>query len=229
MPSVYFTPATLAFLSELAQNNRREWFEDNKARYEEHVRIPALAFIEDMAPVLNAFAPRFLAIPKKVGGSLMRVHRDTRFGRDKTPYKTNIGIQFRHDAGKDVHAPGYYLHVEADSFFLGVGIWRPDAQALGMIRERIVAKPQQWLAARDDTGFRRHYTLSGESLQNPPRGYAKDHPQLEDLKRKDFIAIKTLSRKDVLSPKLPAAMAAHFAKTTPFMRFLCGALGVGFD
>jgi uncharacterized protein (TIGR02453 family) len=229
MPNSYFTPATLKFLTELAENNRRDWFEDNKARYEEQVRAPALAFIADMAPELQAFAPRFLALPKKMGGSLMRVHRDTRFGRDKSPYKTNIGIHFRHDAGKDVHAPGYYLHIEPGSFFLGVGIWHPDADALGMIRDRLVEKPKQWLSARDDTGFRRAYSLSGESLQNPPRGFAKDHPLLEDLKRKDFIAIRELKRKEVLSPTLPSDVAEHFAAATPFMRFLCGAMGVGFD
>lgn len=229
MPNAYFTPATLKFLQELEQNNRRDWFEDNRARYEEQVRGPALAFIGDMAPELAAFAPRFLALPKKVGGSLMRVHRDTRFGRDKTPYKTNIGIHFRHDAGKDVHAPGYYLHIAPDGCFLGVGIWRPDAEALGRIRERLVEKPQQWLDARDADAFRGAYALSGDALQNPPRGYAKDHPLLEDLKRKDFIAIRELKKKEVLSSTLPADAAGHFAAATPFMRFLCAALGVGFD
>jgi len=132
--SRYFSKATFSFLGELSRNNNREWFHDNKQRYEEAVRGPALAFIEDIAPELQLIAPRFLAVPKKVGGSLMRVHRDIRFGKDKTPYKTNIGIQFRHEAGKDVHAPGYYLHIAPQECFFGAGIWRPDSTALGQIR-----------------------------------------------------------------------------------------------
>ena len=80
--------------------------------------------------------------------------RDTRFAKDKTPYKTNIGIHFRHDAGKDVHAPGYYLHIEPDEFFLGAGIWRPDSATLGKIRDRINDKGDQWLLQGSSTPAR---------------------------------------------------------------------------
>jgi len=92
MSNTYFTQATLDFLQQLKNNNDREWFQANKQRYEEHIRTPALTLIEDIAPTLQLIAPRFRAIPKKTGGSLMRVQRDTRFAKDKTPYKTNIGI-----------------------------------------------------------------------------------------------------------------------------------------
>ena len=108
-----FSAATFSFLEELAAHNNRAWFEANKSRYESVVREPALQFIAAMAPLLAEFAPHFRAEPRRVGGSLMRVHRDTRFSRDKSPYKTNIGIQFRHALGKDVHAPGFYLHVSS--------------------------------------------------------------------------------------------------------------------
>lgn len=225
----YFTQATFDFLATLSRNNNREWFNDNKPRYEEHVRGPALAFIEDIAPELQLIAPRFLAVPKKVGGSLMRVHRDTRFGKDKTPYKTNIGIHFRHEAGKDVHAPGYYLHIAPQECFLGAGIWRPDSTALGQIREAIRDKGEKWQAARDDTDFAQHFALGGESLKNAPRGYAKDHPLLEDLKRKDFIAIEHFDRDQVLSDDFLQDTVAHFDYASRYMQFLCGALGVRFD
>ena len=227
--SPYFSNATFKFLSELSRNNERDWFNDNKHRYEEHVRGPALAFIEDIAPELQLIAPRFRAIPKKVGGSLMRVYRDTRFGKDKTPYKTNIGIQFRHEAGKDVHAPGYYLHIAPQECFFGVGIWRPDSTALGQIREAIRDKGDKWLAARDDSKFAQHFALSGESLKNAPRGFAKDHPLLEDLKRKDFIAIEHFDRQQVVNGDFLHETVKHFAYATRYMQFLCGALGVRFD
>lgn len=229
MTQQYFNQATLDFLKQLSANNNRDWFHDHKSHYEDRVRTPALRFIEDIAPALQMISPRFQALPKKVGGSLMRVYRDTRFGKDKTPYKTNIGIQFRHDAGKDVHAPGYYLHIEDGNFFFGVGIWRPDARALGKIRDAIVEKPDKWLAARDDPDFINRYTLSGESLKNGPRGYAKDHPLLDDLKQKDFIGICEVNKKIMLSKDLLATSIDHFERGTPFMRFLCQALEVGFD
>ena len=227
--TTYFSKATFDFLTELSHNNHRDWFNDNKSRYEADVRGPALAFIEDIAPELQLIAPRFLAVPKKVGGSLMRVYRDTRFGKDKTPYKNNIGFQFRHEAGKDVHAPGYYLHIAPQECFLGAGIWRPDSTALGQIREAIRDKSKKWLAARDDTSFAQHFTLGGESLKNAPRGYAKDHPLLEDLKRKDFIAIEQFDRDQVLSANFLHDTVAHFDYASRYMQFLCGALEVRFD
>ena len=147
MSNPYFTTQGMSFLSELDANNNREWFHENKLRYENLIRTPALKFIEDMENDLAHLSPHFLAVSKKVGGSLMRVHRDVRFGRDKSPYKTNIGIQFRHEMGRDVHAPGFYLHVEPGDCFLGVGIWRPDATALGKIRDSIIESDNQWLDA----------------------------------------------------------------------------------
>ena len=116
-----FGSDTINFLKQLAENNNRDWFAENKSRYERCVVDPAFQFISSMGNELDSLSSHFEAVPKKQGGSLMRVYRDTRFGKDKTPYKTNIGIQFRHEAGKDVHAPGYYMHIEPDNVFVGVG------------------------------------------------------------------------------------------------------------
>jgi uncharacterized protein (TIGR02453 family) len=221
-----FSAATFSFLEELAAHNNRAWFEANKSRYESVVREPALQFIAAMAPLLAEFAPHFRAEPRRVGGSLMRVHRDTRFSRDKSPYKTNIGIQFRHALGKDVHAPGFYLHVSGDECFLGAGCWHPEADALGRIRDLVAAHPKRWFMARDERTFGVHWTLAGESLTRPPRGYAVDHPALEDLKRKDFIALAPLSFDDVIVPGLVNLAAGRFAGASPLMKFLCKALAV---
>jgi uncharacterized protein (TIGR02453 family) len=190
------------------------------------VREPALEFIGAMSPYLIEFAPNFRADPRKVGGSLMRVFRDTRFSRDKTPYKTNIGIQFRHALGKDVHAPGFYLHIANDECFFGAGCWHPDPDALGKIRDRIAEDPQRWFAVRDHKKLQSAWTLSGDALSRPPRGYAADHPAIDDLKRKDFIALATLTTKDVIGPNLVKRAAAKFATAAPFMAFLCNAVGV---
>ncbi|MDZ4253339.1 MAG: DUF2461 domain-containing protein [Sulfuritalea sp.] len=221
-----FSKATLGFLDELAANNERAWFEENKPRYEALVREPALEFIAAMAPPLAKFAPHFRAEPRKMGGSLMRVFRDTRFARDKSPYKTNIGIQLRHELGKDVHAPGFYLHIATDECFFGAGCWHPEADALGHIRDLIAAQPKRWFAARDDRKFTAHWALAGDSLTRPPRGYAADHAAIEDLKRKDFIGLAALSFAEATGPGLVKLATERFAAAAPLMKFLCEAQGV---
>ena len=224
MASCYFTPQTMTFLRKLAQHNERDWFERNKQVYEETVRTPALQFITDMADDLALLSPHFLAQAKKVGGSLMRVHRDVRFGRDKRPYKTNIGIQFRHERGKDVHAPGFYVHIEPGECFVGVGIWRPDALALGKVRDVIAEQGEKWRAAVNTRQFKKHFSLAGESLSRPPRGYPKDHPLLDDLRRKDFIALSYLADADVTSPRFKKQVLDRFKAADDFMQFLCSAV-----
>jgi uncharacterized protein (TIGR02453 family) len=223
-----FTKATFDFLDQLAANNNKAWFETNKARYEELVREPALDFIEAMDSVLKTFAPNFRAEPKKMGGSLMRVYRDTRFSRDKTPYKANIGIQFRHALGKDIHAPGFYVHVATDECFFAAGCWHPEADVLWKLREHIAQKPEKWFAARDDKRFVSQWELWGDRLTRPPRGYAADHPAIEDIKRKDFVAIASLSSREATGAGLVKLAGKRFAEATPFMRFLCEALDVAY-
>ena len=228
MTDRYFTKQTFTFLEALTKNNEREWFEAHQQDYEDFVRAPALNFVSDMSDEMPAISRHFLAQPKKVGGSLMRIYRDTRFGKDKTPYKTNIGIQFRHEVGKDIHAPGYYLHIAPSECFLGIGLWHPDADALFKIREAIVQKSDEWVMARDDKTFHQHFTLEGDSLTNAPRGFAKDHPLVEDLKRKDFICLAPLSVAMVTSKNLRPQVVERFRQATPYMRFMCKALGLRF-
>jgi uncharacterized protein (TIGR02453 family) len=226
MSDQYFTKQTFAFLSALAENNSREWFEEHKQEYEDFVRTPALDFIGDMSDEMPAISRHFLAQPKKVGGSLMRVYRDTRFSSDKTPYKTNIGIQFRHALGKDVHAPGFYVHIATDECFLAVGSWHPDADQLGKYRDLIAQKPEKWFAAKNDKTFTAQWEMWGDSLTRPPRGYAIDHPAIEDIKRKDFVAMTPLTLKQVTSKGLVELVEARFSETKPLMKFLCEAIEV---
>jgi uncharacterized protein (TIGR02453 family) len=220
-----FSRATFRFLDELAANNNRAWFEANKARYEAEVRGPALDFIDSMAPALASFAPEFRADARKMGGSLMRVFRDTRFSNDKTPYKTNIGIQFRHTLGKDVHAPGFYVHIATDECFVGAGCWHPASDALARIRTHIAQEPTQWFAARDALQ-KSDWNLVGDSLTRPPRGFATDHPAITDLKRKDFMGLIAVPRKDLLAANFVDTAAQKFTTSVPLVRYLCTALDV---
>ena len=217
-----FTKDTVKFLRELEKNNNREWFEANKHRYESDVREPALAYIEAMAPQLAKISDAFIASPKKVGGSLMRVYRDIRFSKDKTPYKTNIGIQFRHAAGKDVHAPGFYLHIEPSRVFVGAGIWRPDSTTVNNTRMHMDDSQAEW--KKIVTALRRKgFELYGESLKKPPRGYAADHPLIEDLKRKDFIATQDIKITEVSKKDFVKQSAGLFGATKHLVRFICEA------
>ncbi|MBQ0720618.1 MAG: DUF2461 domain-containing protein [Gammaproteobacteria bacterium] len=223
-----FSPQLLSFLDELTVNNNRLWFGENKQRYEDAVLSPALSFVEHMACKIEKLSPYFEAIPKRSGGSLMRVYRDTRFSKDKTPYKTNLGIQFRHRRGKDIHAPGYYLHIQRNEVFLGVGCWRPDASSLAKIRQRIVDKPEAWRAIVDKPSFKRQLAWGGDSLKRPPRGYSGDHPLIDSLKRKDFIVIKTLDDAALENEDFTRQVVKVFRAGEPLMRFLCEALEIGF-
>lgn len=228
MADRFFSQASFDFLKKLDANNNRDWFDRHKQEYEDTVRSPALDFIDAMVEDIESLSPHFLAVPKKVGGSLMRVYRDVRFGKDKRPFKTNVGIQFRHFQGKDVHAPGFYVHLEPKECFLGVGIWHPDAPALGNIRTAIAENSAAWLKASRDKKFAKAYELAGDSLVNAPRGYAKDHPLLADLKRKDFIAIMEFNSKLATTARFQPEVVNSFRTAVPLMKFLCKALELPF-
>jgi uncharacterized protein (TIGR02453 family) len=226
----YFNTKTFAFLKDLAENNDREWFNANKDRYEEVVREPALDFIQDFADRLVKISPHFSADPRKQGGSLFRIHRDTRFSKDKTPYKTHTGMQFRHVASQDdVHAPGFYLHIEPGACWAGVGLWRPATQDAAAIREKIAADAAGWKKAAYGKRFTDVYELSdGDKLQRPPKGFDPEHALIEDLKRRDFTAGVKLTQRLVTSEDFLDQYAAMCSAAAPFIRFLCGAVGVAF-
>lgn len=223
-----FEATTLAFLQELSANNNREWFKANKSRYDEQVLDVALRFIHSMQDPLHEMAPHFVAQATRIGGSLMRVYRDTRFSKNKLPYKTNIGIQFRHEQARNVHAPGYYVHIDTEQVFIGVGMWRPESEPLHGIRTRIAAKPAEWKRALADAKFRRRFELGGEVLKRPPRGFDKDHELIADIKRKSFIAVETMTPDACLSPQFQRKVESSFEAAEPFMRFLCKSVGVPF-
>lgn len=219
-----FPKATLKFLKQLKANNDRDWFAENKPRYESDVLSPALAFIAAMEAPMKNLSDCFNVIPKRMGGSLMRVYKDTRFAKDKTPFKTNIGIHFRHLSGKDVHAPGFYVHIDPEEIFIGMGIWHPDSKTCTAIRHYMDEHADVWQKIWRRKAFREQFTLVGDSLKRPPRGYSEDHSLITDLKRKDFIVTKQLSIQQILASDFDNEVAKLFRDGFPLMRFLCGAL-----
>ena len=222
----HVTSDLFEFLLDLRANNDREWFAENKGRYERHVKEPLLAFIEDFEPYLHSISEHFVADARANGGSMFRIYRDVRFSKDKSPYKTQAAVQFRHEAGRSVHAPGFYLHLEPDLVFAGVGLWRPDSAALARIRERIVDDPAAWQAVAGDPGFVEEFDLEGESLKRPPKGFDPEHPLIEDLKRKDHVGTCMLDEDEVTAPGFIDVFADACRTASPYMEFLTAAVGL---
>ena len=200
-----------AFLRALEKNNNRTWFEAHKDDYVREVRDPLLRFIANLAPKLKTISPHIVADPRPNGGSMFRIYRDVRFSKDKRPYKTAASAYFRHAAGKDVHAPGYYLHLGPKTVYMGAGIWQPDAGALAAIRNAIVESPAAYKRTSSSKAFRETMRPGGESLKRPPRGFDPDHPHAEAGSanfENDFLA------------------GCRTAK--PLMKFITGALDLEF-
>jgi uncharacterized protein (TIGR02453 family) len=218
----YFSSQTLQFLSDLRENNNREWFAANKEKYETFVRRPFLGLISDFQPLLRRISPRFVADSRPTGGSMFRIYRDVRFSEDKSPYKTHAAAHFPHaKARQKVHVPGYYLHIEPAGCFVAAGIWRPDTGTLTAIRKSIVQKPGAWKKVLS-SGLE----MEGETLSRPPRGFREDHPFVEDLKRKDFLQSVEFSDRQVCRADLLPALSAACGKMAPLLKFLTEAVGL---
>jgi uncharacterized protein (TIGR02453 family) len=224
---VGFQKELFAFFRELQANNDRAWFEANKSRFRETVQAPMSDFIAAMAPHLSRISKAFVADPRPNGGSMFRIHRDIRFSKDKRPYKEHVACQFRHRLGRDVHAPGFYVHLAPREVFVGAGLWMPDPDALLKIRIAIASKPAQWKKIVGDKRFLSTLRgVEGEQLQRPPRGFDANHPFIADIRRKSFVVGCDSSEIQARSPRFVAETAQSFAAAAPFMRFLCSALSV---
>jgi uncharacterized protein (TIGR02453 family) len=218
----YVTPRTFQFLKELAAHNDRAWFEKNKQRYHDEVRDPLLRFVADFEPKLLRISKHMEADPRPVGGSLFRIYRDTRFAKDKTPYKTHAGVTFRHADGRDVHGPIFYLHLEPGTVFAAAGLWHPPPEALKPVRDAIAERPERWKRAQSGLAL----DEDGAALKRPPRGYDPEHPCAADLRRRSFTASTTFSQKDACAPDFLTRFAEACRGKAPLMEFLTRAVGL---
>jgi len=217
-----------AFFDELEVNNNRTWFNDNKGRYHASVVEPVSEFIVCMAPRLRKISQHYIANPKPHGGSMFRIYRDTRFSKDKTPYKTNAGVQFRHEAGKDAHAPGFYLHLAADGLLFGGGVWHPAAPQLNRIRDYIADNARSWARIVNAPKVKEVGGIRGDSLKRPPRGFDAQHVHIEDLKRKSFYIMTEAPAAQALKPGFIDDVTEGFRRAMPLNRFITGALDLPF-
>ena len=220
--TAYFTPELFRFLTRLKRNNDRDWFQAHKDEFEEHVRQPALAFITDFAGPLYKITPHLVADARPTRGSLFRIYRDTRFAADKRPYKTNLAMRFSH-RGKNVHSPGFYLHLEPGACFAASGLWHPEPETLLKVRTAIMSRPKEWRPVR------KHLNWDDASrLSRPPRGFPADHEFVEDLKLRDLGTAIELTDAQVCSEKFMAIYATACRKMSPVAKFLRRALALPF-
>jgi uncharacterized protein (TIGR02453 family) len=226
-----FSKDFFKFFRDLAKHNERAWFEANKARYKEVVIAPLSDFIAALAPRLGKISSHFRADPRPNGGSMFRIHRDVRFARDKSPYKTHAAAHFRHERAKDAHAPGYYLHLAPKEVLFGGGLWMPDPPALFKIRSAIAEDPKAWTKARSAKSVTATFgglSDHGDALTRPPKGFDPAHPMIEDIKRKSFFVMTESSEDEAASPAFVTAVAKAYADAAPLMRFLCNAVDAEF-
>ncbi|MEO6392675.1 MAG: TIGR02453 family protein, partial [Pyrinomonadaceae bacterium] len=218
-----FPPALFKFLGELKKHNDREWFAEHKSEYERVVVEPFCAFILQIRQPLMAISPFLVADERAHGGSLRRVYRDIRFSKNKAPFKTNAAAVFWHRTAKD-RAPGIYLHLQPGESFAAAGLWQPERADLLMVRQAIAAESKAWRKALAATGPA--WTRGGEQLSRPPKGFLPTHPEIEELKYKNFVVSARLTDRRICA----ADFADHFVELcrdlSPMLGFLNHALGI---
>jgi uncharacterized protein (TIGR02453 family) len=224
----YFSSATFRFLRALARHNERAWFKAHQDDYEAHVCGPFLELIADLQPATAALSAQYRADPRKVGGSLFRIQRDTRFRHDKSPYKTWAGARIFHVRRREIAAPSFYLEITPGDCFIGAGLWQPESHTLRNIRGFIADNPAAWKRATHGAAFRKHYEFWGKSLARAPLGFPADHPLIEDLKRKSFAAGVGFADELAASPKLLGFVVGHFKRLAPLVDYLCAAQNLEF-
>jgi uncharacterized protein (TIGR02453 family) len=222
----HFTPELFWFLRQLKRHNNRDWFQKHKSKYERDVRDPFLKFIEDFRPRLHKTSAHFIADPRRSGGSLLRIYRDMRFRPEADPYQTMAAARFPHTAWKQTRTPGFYLHLEPGSSFLGCGLWHPDPETRNKVIEAIVKNPSQWKQAVSGKRFKAMCELAGGSMKRMPPGYDPNLALADDLRRKDFITVTYFKDEQVWATDFLDRVTRACDATAPFMEFLTRALGL---
>jgi uncharacterized protein (TIGR02453 family) len=220
--SEFVSPRTFRFLRELAEHNERAWFEANKQRYLGDVRDPLLRFVAAVGPKLTKLSRNVVADPRPVGGSLFRIHRDVRFSKDKSPYKTHAAMSFRHADGKEQPAPGFYLHLGPGDVFAGGGLWHAPPEAVKQVRDAIVARPDAWAKVVRACSLGE----AEDTLKRAPRGYDPGHRFVEDLKRQSFTAGVSFTQTQACAEDFVERFAGACRSAAPLMEFLSRAVGV---
>lgn len=227
-----FTPASLRFFRALRRNNAKPWFEAHRSEYEEQVRRPMRALIEELDVRLARFAPEITGDPRR---SLFRINRDIRFSADKSPYKTHAACWFYHQDGDrkvggeaEGGGAGFYFHLAPGESFAGGGIWMPPRPVLNRLRDAIAEDPAGFGRVAGGAQVKRRFGgLSREEmLKRMPRGYAEDHPAAAWLRFQSFTVGRMLTDSQVTSSRLAGLLERDYRAMLPLVRWLNLSLGL---
>jgi uncharacterized protein (TIGR02453 family) len=211
----------LPFLSELSQNNHKDWMDANRDWYQE-VRAEFLEDVDFLLKAISHWEPEMSNFKAK--DCVFRQNRDIRFSANKEPYKINFAAYFS-VGGKKSNGPGYYLHIQPGQSFLAGGIWMPPADILKKIRQEIDYSGNELSAILEEPDFKKAFGgLEGEQLKTTPKGYESDHPYIDLLRFKSFIVSIPLSDQEINSGKFRQKAIEHFKKMKPFHDFLARAI-----
>lgn len=205
------------FLSELALHNNKEWMDANKSWYQQ-CRKEFIAFVDEIIRRMQAFDPSVSGIEGK--NCIFRINRDVRFSNDKSPYKINFGAAIS-EGGRHSENPSYYFHLQPGDNFVGGGIYMPQAEVLKKIRQEVDYNPEELKRIVETEDFKRLFgEIKGDKLSTAPKGYPKDHPNIEFLKLKSFVVMNSLSDAEIRSNDLIDRILLHYKVMKPFNEYL---------
>jgi uncharacterized protein (TIGR02453 family) len=213
-----FPPETLQFFRALARHNNREWFLPRKALFEEKVKQPMRELVEALNGAMASFAPEYATDPAK---AIYRIYRDTRFSKDKTPYKDHIAASFFRSGTGPHRYGGYYVHVSHKEVAVGGGVYMPEPEVLLAIREHVAANHQKLRKILAAPAVRRLLgELHGERLTRVPKGFPAAHPAADLLRFKSFILYVNLEPELATTPQFLTEVLARFRAMKPLLDFL---------
>lgn len=220
---MHIRPSTFSFLKDLAENNDRDWFQQHRNDYE-NAWQNMKDFVQQLIIALAA-TDRYIPADIPVNKCLFRIYRDTRFSKDKTPYKNWLGAGIS-AAGRNIDGPEYYVHIQPGNSFFASGYWRPQREHLAAIRQEIDYSGAELTQILTDQQFSQQCGLDkSDSLKRSPMGYDESHPHINLLKLKSFTALTTLSEAELTSAGAIPLLVERAEVMYPFKLFLHRALG----
>jgi uncharacterized protein (TIGR02453 family) len=211
----------LPFLRRLEKNNNREWFNEHKADYEV-AKAEIIGFTEHLIAKCSSFSPELNGVKAK--DCVFRIYRDTRFSKNKAPYKNNMGAYLSKGGKKSVFA-GYYIHLQPGASFVAGGLWMPEPKELQLVRQEIYFRYAQLLQIVSKKTFKTLFAeIEGEKLKQIPKGFDKDHPAAAYLKMKSFIVSRSFDDNMVKEPDLLQEVLSTFKAMSPLVNFINEAL-----
>lgn len=208
-------PDVLAFYKELEENNTREWFEPQKSRFKA-LEAEIKQYTEELKNVLNKTDEIECA-------KIFRIYRDVRFSKNKTPFKTHFGIAFHRK--KPQLRGGYYLHIAPGDSFIATGFWNPEKEDLFRIRKEMEVDAAELRNLVANPTLKSHWgTLQGEEVKTAPKGFSKEHADIDLIRKKQYLFVKKFTDKQVLAPDFQNQISKHFEAIRPFFDYMTNIL-----